>query len=226
MRKTFLSLSLGLLTLTGSSFAAFVNSGGTAVLNQGIQTSVAGATTIDFNVGGGANPTYIEDGMTYSGLSSGSIRNNSVGSCAQPPNDTSNYLCVGPTQNTPVTATYSSLLNYFGFYVGSLDTFNSLEFYNGSTLQFTLTGTQIADKAGISADGNQGVGRYINIYATAGEQFNKIVFKSTSNALETDNHAFGLVTNIPTVDGNIPEPGTLLTIIPAAAFLYFRRKRA
>jgi hypothetical protein len=226
MRKTFLSLSLGLISIVGVSSATVITVGGTSVANQGLQTSVAGATTIDFNVGNGVNPTYVEDGFTYSGLSAGSIRNNSVGSCAQPPNDTSNYLCVGPTQNSPVTATYGSLLNYFGFYVGSVDTYNFLDFYDGNTLKFSLTGSQIATRSGIAANGNQGIGVYINIYANAGEEFNKIVFTSTSNALETDNHAFGKVNTIPTVDGQVPEPGTLLTIIPAAAFLYFRRKRA
>ena len=225
----FLScLSLAGLLSTVCSATTFVTSGGTALLNNGLVNSF-GATTIDFSSGTLTVPTYTEDGVIYSGLSAGSITGSSAsGECAQPPADTTSYLCVGPSRNTPVTASFSSLINYFGFYVGSVDTYNSLKFYDGNTLKFTLTGSQIATRAGIAADGNQSVGRFINIFATTvADRFNKVEIISTSNALETDNHAFALLrdVDIPTSDGNVPEPGTFLTIIPAAAFLYFRRKR-
>jgi hypothetical protein len=226
--SAFLSLSLLGFLATVSPAATIVNSGGTPLLNNGLVNSL-GATTIDFSSGTLTLPTYTEDGVTYSGLSSGSITNTSTsGQCAQPPADTTSYLCVGPSRNTPVTATFGSLMNYFGFYVGSVDQYNSLKFYDGNTFKFTLTGSEIATRAGIVANGNQSVGRFINIFATTvGDRFNKVEFISSSNALETDNHAFALLrdVDIPTNDGNVPEPSTFLTILPAAAFFYFRRKR-
>ncbi len=232
--KPILSVFSILAFATCSFGATIVTAGGSPAiptLPNGLVTSIAGTTTIDFTAGTLTVPTYTEDGVVYSLLGSGSIRNTSAGFCAQPPADNTNYLCVGPNGATgsPVEANFPTLINYFGFYAGSVDAYNTLEFYNGSTLKFSLTGSHIATRAGIAADGNQGVGVYINIFATTvADQFNRIRFISTSNALETDNHAFALLDDsvIPTVDGAIPEPGTLLTLIPAVAFLYFRRKRA
>lgn len=212
------------LSLTAS--AAVITVGGTPVAGQGQTSSESGVTVVEFNLTP-TNPNYTEDGVTYAGLSSGSITSGSVsGQCAAPPSDTSAYLCVGPSRNTPVTATFSSLVNYFGFYVGSVDEYNTLEFFNGNTKVLTLTGNQIATRAGISANGNQSLGFYINIYASNNsELFNQVKLISTQNALETDNHAFGLVGRIPGQDSGIPEPSTYLTMLPAIGALAWWRKR-
>ncbi|MBM3762792.1 MAG: hypothetical protein FJW36_21415 [Acidobacteria bacterium] len=205
--------------------ATFINAGGTPLANHGLVTSVAGATTIDFSSGVFAAPTYTEDGMTYSGLAANSIQSSSVSGCAQPPNDTTNYLCVGPVSTSLVTATFANLLNYFGFYVGSVDTYNSIEFYNGNTKKFTLTGQEIATRAGIAANGNQSVGVYINIFADGTDKFDIVKFYSSSNSFESDNHAFSTDATVPTNNGAIPEPSTFLTIVPAAAYFFYRRKK-
>jgi len=209
-----------------SSFASIITLGGTAVADQGQVSSVAGVTTVDFNT----LPLSTPAGISYTGLGANSITSGSVsGQCAAPPGDTSNYLCVGPNRNTPVTINLSgafALSNYFGFYVGSVDDFNFIDFYNGDTLTIALTGTQIANRAGIPPTGNQALGYYVNIYASAGEEFNKIVLRSTQNALETDNHAFGVERTVPGSDSGIPEPSTYLTLIPALGYLVYRRKRS
>jgi hypothetical protein len=224
--NTIFGCALLTAALSVSASAAVITVGGTAVAGEGLKSSEVGATTVEFNLTP-TNPNYTEDGVTYSGLSAGSITTGSVsGQCAAPPNDTSAYLCVGPNRNSPVTATFASLVNYFGFYVGSIDAYNSLEFFNGATKVLTLTGTEIATRSGIAANGNQSLGFYINIYASNNsEQFNKVVLISTQNALETDNHAFALVDRIPGQDSSVPEPSTYLTMIPAIGALAWWRKR-
>lgn len=217
-----LALALAICgTLSSAAFASIVTLGGTEPLNNtGLHSSVT-AVEVTFDVS--ALPLIV---TSYSSLNG--VESASSGACAAPPADTSKFLCVGPdeTSGTPITITLSSAINYFGFYVGSLDAYNSISFFNGATQTISLSGTQLATRAGVNPDGNQSRGFYINVFASAGENFNSIRLSSTSNAFETDNHAFALVTTIPGADGNVPEPGTLFTTIPAAAaFLYFRRKR-
>ena len=217
MKKTFLHLSLGLLSIAATSFAGTVITlgGVDPANNTGLHSSylgAGGATEVTFDV---AIPATV----TYSDTDAGTITTGSVsGQCATPPGDTSAFYCVGPNRGTPNTLTFSSAINYFGFYVGSLDNYNFVTLKSGATTVLTLTGTDIATRAGIPANGNQSLGYYVNIFGSLGTTFDSIVLDSTQNALETDNHAFGTVRDIPTVDGQVPEPGTLLTLIPAAAF--------
>ena len=117
-------------------------------------------------------------------------------------------------------------MDYFGFYVGSLDAYNFIDLYQDNTLLVALTGTQIATIGGFPANGDQGRGIYVNIYsANSSEYFNRIVLRSTSNAFESDNHAFRAVQRgITTVASPVPEPATALLF--ASALLLFIYKRA
>ena len=87
--------------------------------------------------------------------------------------------------------------NYFGILWGSVDDYNTLEFYNGNDLVGKITGTDVKQ----NANGDQGVNgtRYVNILATNGDFFTSVLAKSSNYAFEFDNVAFGVV----------PEPGTL-----------------
>lgn len=223
MRIKSFALALAICgSLSTAAFASVITLGGTNLpLNTGLH-SIVTSNEVTFDVAG--LPAIVTSYSSVNGVETASS-----GACAAPPADSTKFLCVGPdvTSGTPITITLSSLINYFGFYVGSLDDYNYIDFYNGTSLKIALTGTQIATRAGIPANGNQALGYYVNVYANAGEEFDKIVLTSTSNALETDNHAFASVRTIPGSDSGVPEPGTLFTIVPAAAaFLYFRRKRA
>ncbi len=217
--KTNFFCTLALMGLSSALFAApaVTIAGFNPGNNTGLFSLVVGATTVNFD-----DPTPA--GISYSNLVPGSIRNTSQsGVCAQPPNDNTNYLCVGPGTSTPVTITFASAINYFGFYAGSLDTYNLIEFFVGDTEVFQLTGGDIATLTGFPATGNQSQGFYVNILAEAGNDFNKIVLSSTRNAFETDNHAFALATTIP---GNeVPEPSTYALIGGSLLTLNLLRRR-
>lgn len=89
------------------------------------------------------------------------------------------------------------LSQYFGLLWGSVDTFNTLQFFDGASLVGTLTGADVA----ASPNGNQGVNGtlYVNVNSTLA--FDRVVATSTSFAFEFDNVAFN-----PTA---VPEPASL-----------------
>jgi hypothetical protein len=192
-------LAVGAMLVSASVSAYTVTVGGTAVSGEGLTTSVVGATVTDFNTG--SLPAEYVGGAVVTG--------NSSGNWASPPDNTSAYLTVGPGagQSSPATLTLGSLNQYFGFFGGSPDSYNSLELYSGSTLVGSFTGDQLyafAFGPGATPTGDQSEGAYWNIWAdNASEYFDKVVFISTRNAFETDNHA-----NLAAVP------------IPAAAWLF------
>ncbi len=215
--------TLLLLALACPAYAVTINTGGSSVANQGLFSLVSQSVTFDFN----SSILPSAYGITYTGAASNLVTGNISGVTAAPPNDTSAYLTIGPNRGSSVTITSTYVLDYLGFYVGSLDAFNYIDLYMGNTLVSALTGTQIATIGGFSANGDQGKGIYVNIYASSSaEQFDRIVMRSTSNALESDNHAFRTVNrSITTVaESTVPEPGSALLLVPA--FLWLARKRA
>ncbi len=184
------------LLMHTTALAYTISVGGTALTNEGLTTSVSGATVIDFN--SGDMPTGYSGGAVVLGDSS---RN-----WASPPDDSSYYFTVGPhtegrvrpSQSSPGTATFGSLNQYFGFYGGSPDDYNSLELWNDDTQVAVFSGTFLSGVAGLDDNGNQEQGAYWNIWAeNALEYFNIVKFVSTSNAFETDNHAYLAAVPLP-----------------------------
>lgn len=166
-------------------------------------TSSVGNCTVSFNDGTAANTC----GASYA-LASGSIVQGTIsGQHAAPAGDTSRYLTVGPTAGNDIQVTLTEQANYFGFYAGSLDTYNEVSFYLGGSLVDSFTGTQINAVAfpGTGATGNQNLAAYINYYTTDAVQFDRVVFSSSQNAFETDNHSFAMATP----PGQVPLPGTV-----------------
>ena len=92
-----------------------------------------------------------------------------------------NYLAAEPSGN--VTINYSSDQAYFGMNWGSVDAYNTLSFYEGSTLVASYTGGQITpnDKGSQAADGSD----IVNFNFSNGG-YNKVVMASTSAAFEFD----------------------------------------
>jgi hypothetical protein len=178
-------VAMGAMLVSASASAYTVTVGGTAVDKEGYTTSVVGATVIDFN--SGSLPAGYVGGAVVTG--------SSPGNWATPPGDETAYLTVGPGsgQSSPATLTLGSLNQYFGFFGGSPDGYNSLELYNGSTLVGSFSGDELYTFAfGTSTNptGDQSQGAYWNIWAdNASEYFDRVVFISTRNAFETDNHA-------------------------------------
>jgi hypothetical protein len=96
--------------------------------------------------------------------------------------------------------------NYFGLWWGSVDSYNTLEFYKGGIggiLVASITGSE-AINPGI-ANGNQtapGTNLYVNFLGLP--EFDSFKMTSTQYAFEADNIAIGQVP--------VPEPATLLLL--------------
>lgn len=149
----------------------------------------------------------------------GALFNNSQlisGTAARPVGATGNYLSVGVNshQAGPSTLTFSKGLSYFGFLWGSPDAYNTVTFWNGNTQLASFTGTAVKT----SANGDQDYARYFGVTANGGDVITKVVFSSSSNAFETDNHAFIAA---------VPEPETYAMLLAGLGLMgvVARRKR-
>ena len=201
------------LALAAASFSASAAVDLTTVqITDGLFTPLAGATTVTFD-------SVIPAGVSYTG---GYIATGSVGSeYAAPPGDNTSYLTVGTSgyQTGPATATFSGAgATYFGFYLGSPDSYNSVTFKGSDGSSTTLTGDQLVSYIvpPINADGNQGNGFYFGVKSTLGTTFTSVSFNSTSNAMETDNHAFILA---------VPEPETYAMLLAGLGLIGLVRRR-
>lgn len=75
---------------------------------------------------------------------------------------------------------------YFGLLWGSVDSYNTLSFYDGATLVGSLTGGQVT----ASPNGNQGVNGTLYVNITSTLPFDRVVATSSAFAFEFDNIAF------------------------------------
>ena len=168
----------------------FVASAGAATVTletAGVYTTqVSGATTIDFNNGSCTTPGYASCSGSYqivSGTQSGVY--------AQPAGTNTKYLSIPTASITGNTATLAlgTLSDYFGLYWGSVDTYNTIRFLRAGTEVTSYTGSQLA---GLIANGNQSSddsNRFVNFFF-GNDRFDTVVLSSTSNAFESDNHAY------------------------------------
>lgn len=207
-------ISLGVVVLsalfTATTASAYtVTVGGLNPGNgTGLHSAVTGAVETDFEAGQPAN--YVGGAVV---LGSWSHHH------ASPPGDASKFFTVAPdspTQSSPGIAYLSSLSRYFGYFGGSPDTYNSVEFWRGSTQLFSINGTALAAFAGIPANGDWSSGAYWNIWAdNPSEYFNVVKFVSSGIAFETDNHAVA----------TIPLPAALPLMLSGLGVLGFASRR-
>lgn len=212
MTRTLVAVALA--GLAASAQAAI-----TAYVTPGPFSSESGVCTVTFDGSGGANACSGAS-VAYSGLGSSSLRTGSAAGVAlQPAGSTGNFLTVGPTDGSPVTITLTAgtPANYFGFLAGSLDAYNSVTFglVNSATASLTYTGTEIATLADFAANGNPVSSIYFNLRLDDDVFYDRITLTSTANALETDNHAFGVTP--PRSQAPVPAPGGLALL--GAGFL-------
>jgi hypothetical protein len=107
----------------------------------------------------------------------------------------------GSATATDLGGTY----NYFGMFWGSVDDYNKLDFYKGTTLVGSYTGSEAISPS--VANGNQtapSTNLYVNFYFDPLEEFDSFTMTSTRMAFEADNIAVG---NVPT-----PEPATMILL--------------
>ncbi len=188
-------------------------------VNPDLSYNVAGQST-----GCGVN-TLSQPGITVNetGGGLGVAIGNVPGDAAKPGNGGgANYednTCYGFTPKVGNSGTvevdYSAFLaglgglqlDYFGFYWGSVDTYNDFEFFNDDTQQsVAITGTQLLDQLG-GQSGNQSESNsntYVNIDFD-GFSWNRFVVTSTGIAGEFDN----IVTGLTNRRRDVPEPTTL-----------------
>ena len=135
-------------------------------------------------------------GATFSASGNAGIVNGSSSVTAAPfvgpspgHQDTTNYLSIGG--NGTETITFTSQKNAFGLYWGSLDSYNTIQFYDGETFVASYTG---ADISPLFPNGNQGSFASNGYVEFSGlHSFNTVVLRSTSNAFEIDNISAGTI---------------------------------
>src|SRR5262249_1751093 len=104
----------------------------------------------------------------------------------------------------------------FGLYWGSVDSYNTIELFDG-TNTFSFTGT---DLFGLCADGNQTVGCSNQYVTFLGIPYISVTLLSSNYAFESDNHLVG----------DLPEPAQagvlLVALLGLGAFAFVRRRES
>jgi VCBS repeat-containing protein len=103
--------------------------------------------------------------------------------------DTTNYLSIGGGGTE--TITFESDQNVFGLYWGSVDPFNTISFYEGTTLVASYNGANVSPLFSNGNQGSFGSNGYVEFSGVG--PFNKVVLGSTSNAFELDNISAGSI---------------------------------
>jgi len=189
----------------------------TLTATNGLTTSVGGATTLTFD--DGLLPTGF---ATYDNTPGALIAYpGNSGYAALPPADTSAFFfSVGATHGQPSTSGVTfggNGVSYFGYYMGSPDNYNIVTLYHGNTVLGTYNGGDMATAASHMADGNQGVGFFVNYTATGGDTITRVTFSSNTDAFETDNHAYLMAP--------VPEPETYAMLLAGLGMLGLLRRR-
>ena len=211
-----------LALLCTAAGAGTIQVGGTQAGPDGkITSKTPGICTVNFNNGTAANTcgaTYTQDGGQP--LAASHLRSGMGTAYATPAGDSTTFLTLGPTDGAAVTVMLAMNANYFGFFAGSLDSFNLVQFYLNGVLVDSFTGAQINAVAfpGDPTNGNQAASQFIDYFP--GSFYNSLVLSSTGDAFETDNHAFGVA--MPT---SVPEPTSIALIGLGGIALGLRRRR-
>jgi hypothetical protein len=176
--------------------ASIVLSG--APINLAQTGNSQGAIVIDFNSSFGQSGAFSIGPYSFSGDGAVVGPPSVSGSYASPSGDATPYLSTGFTGSAGTKTevlTLDGLHNYFGLYWGSIDSYNTIEFYQGATLVGSITGNMVGAPAnGNQADGNQN--RYVNIVSNSAlTNFDSIRFVTGSPAFEVDN--FALTAAVP-----------------------------
>jgi hypothetical protein len=196
--------------------------GGTSTAFDTLPVSGATVDTFESAAVGSLSDPYVTLLATYTGPAT--IANSTTSSGAKPAGDDSvNYLVISPqAPPNPLTITFNQALNTFGFYWGSIDTYNvpvTLNFSDSTSLSFDPSTL-------LPHDGDQGApatNGYIT-FSSPGLTVASLMLGSTGVAFELDN-VFGVVTSLASTT---PLPATLplfATGLGALGLMGWRRRR-
>jgi PEP-CTERM motif len=190
------------------------------VLAPGVTSIAAPTENFDTRSLGPAVGGPAFDGGMYSGF--GQITIGSVSTSAAPfygpaypgdQRDPTNYLTIGP--NGPETITYASPKDFFGLYWGSVDKYNTVDFYLGANPVGSFTGSNIVPLLPIGDQNDFHSNRYV-VFSNL--VFDKVVLGSSGiPAFEIDSVAAGA-----------PEPATwalMLLGFAGIGFVAYRRTK-
>src|SRR4029453_2073891 len=199
MAQPFIAVSVLGFALFCTASVAYADLTITSVVG-GVPTGVSYRTFNTLPLGaaggtsGGIGVSFTGDGQAVQGAASGlyaapflSNSNGTLfGDATVSGADATTYLSSGIGS---VTLSLPDPAMYFGMLWGSVDFYNTLQFYSGATLVGTLTGGDV----NAFANGDQGAAGtfYVNINSTL--SFDKVVATSSQYAFEFDNVALNPV---------------------------------
>jgi hypothetical protein len=193
--KLLLLLAFGLTATTASAGVIF----SVEVPNQ-LTSTQSGVNTVDFNDGTIGSYTDSLD----SNLQDYTIYNtpSGTGQSASPFGINDSFLSVpNPVANGTAEFGLGADYDYFGLFWGSVDTYNTLSFWNDGAEIASFSGSDISPLIANGDQGSWNSNRYVNFFFTDGDMYDTIRLNSTSYAFETDNHAYGVVA--------VPEPSII-----------------
>lgn len=189
--------AIAAIAVSGSANAAVTLTGYTA----GDSAPVAGQTLVD------SFDAPIASGFSFAGGTV--VQGSSANNYQAPAGDTSPYLAVLGASSA--TLTTPSAIKTLSVYIGSIDSYNSISFYNTANLLVsTFSGSDL--KAAQSAPGD---GRFT--FDLSGQNVGSVKFGSGLNSLEFDNIA---------IAASVPEPGVwAITLLGMGCLGYALRRR-
>ncbi|MBW4614322.1 MAG: PEP-CTERM sorting domain-containing protein [Desmonostoc vinosum HA7617-LM4] len=207
-------LSLAVLGTTVVVMSANPASAVTMQVNSGMFSSYSDAKTVTFDDGTANDPNGF---VTYSNITTNIVQGSVASQYASPYGDDTKFLTIAPSgsgvagDSDFVNIKFKEAINYFGFYAGSLDSYNYIDIYSGGQLLKTFSGanvpTAIADGSWTSSEANM----FVNLVGEADEKFDQVVMRSNGIAFETDNHAYRLAGQ------SVPEPNVMLGVLAIGA---------
>jgi VCBS repeat-containing protein len=105
--------------------------------------------------------------------------------------DSTNYLSVGG--HAQETISFDHQENSFGLYWGSIDSYNSIEFYDGNKLVASYTGSDVSSLQASGGQHSFSSNGYVEFLDLA--PFNKVVLASGQNSFELDNVSAGTISD-------------------------------